>query len=137
MPSSRCPLVLPVLFTSLACGGGGNGNAPGGNSVGADRIGDFKKVIDHARTLPEGQHYALDLPPDMRINNLLSVHVGKEKVFALEFPSHPIDSNPIYIFVDESVPNPDAVVAEFCQAHTAWHQLKKLVEPGWYFAFGV
>jgi hypothetical protein len=139
MSSSRYLIMLMLLFAAVACGcgGGGNVNAPRGNSVGSDRIDGFAKVIEFARTLPEGEHYASDLPHETQLKNLLSVYVGNGKVFALEFPSVPIDSNPIYIFVDGSVPNPDTVAGEFCRKNSVWHGLKKLDEPGWYFVFGL
>ena len=93
------------------------------------------RVIEHAKTLPAGEHNASTLPPALRLKNLLAVYVG-HKVYALEFPSIPIDSNPIYVYVDESVPDPETVARAFAAEHMDWLFQHKLDEPGWYYVYG-
>jgi hypothetical protein len=108
---------------------------PKGNAIG-DRHRDFMRVIAHAKTLQPGSYPRSRLPDELQLKGLLWVHVDARKAYALEFPSHPIDSNPIYIFVDESVPDPEGVIRAMCQDHRVWHTLKKLDELSWYFVFG-
>ena len=98
---------LSVLFVS--CGGGeSNVNAPKGSAIG-DRYQDFMKVVAHAKTLPAGSYDSPDLPPELRLKNLIQVYVDRRRAYALEFPSIPIDSNPIYIFVDQETPDLEGV----------------------------
>jgi hypothetical protein len=133
---SACCLVAVVAPLFVACGGGGgNVNAPRGNAIG-DRYPDFMRVVAHAKTLPTGMHYASTLPPELQIKNLLAVYVDARGAYALEFPSIPIDSNPIYVFVEEGAPDPEGVVRAMCSEHGAWHFARKLDEPGWYYVYG-
>lgn len=122
------------VFVSCA-GGGGNVNTPQRNAIG-DRHAHFMRVVAHAKTLPPGRHPYTELPPELRLKNLLTVHVDPRKAYALEFPSHPIDSNPIYVFVEEGVPDPEGVVRAMCSERGAWHFSRQLDEPGWYYAHG-
>lgn len=112
-----------------------NVNNPVNGSIGADRIDGFKKVVEHAWTLPNGRHRAVDLPNDLQIKNLLAIHVQKGRYCALEFPSHPLDSDPVFVFVHESVDKPDLAAQDICTEHH-WHFSQKLFDPRWYFAYG-
>jgi hypothetical protein len=122
--------LLTVLFA--ACGGGGNVNYPRGNAIG-ERHTDFMRVVARAKTLSVGRHDRSTLPADMWIKNLKAVYVDKRKAYALEFPSEPIDCNPIFVFVEEGVPDPEAVVRAMCADHGNWRFSRRLDEPGWYF----
>lgn len=126
---------IAVVCGCAPAGGGGNVNAPKGNAIG-DRHADFMRVVAHARTLPPGEHSSSDLPPELRIKNLITVHVGDGRVYALEFPSIPIDSDPIYVFVDAAAPDPEALVRAWCAKKPVWQFSRKLDEPGWYYVNG-
>ena len=130
-------LIVAVMAPVVGCEGGGNVNRPRGNAIG-DRHADFMRVVAHARTLPAGDHSALNLPPDVQIKNLLAVHVEPGKVYALEFPSHPIDSNPIYVFVEPGISDtdPEAVARAIVAEHGSWSFRRRLDEPGWYYVAG-
>jgi hypothetical protein len=129
-------LVAFGAILAAGCGGGGgNVNAPRGNAIG-DRHHDFMRVIAHAKTLPPGDYTPANLPPELRLKNLLTLYVGRPGVYALEFPSHPIDSDPIYVFVEEGVPDPEGAVRALCRDHAAWRFGRKLDEPGWYYLHG-
>src|SRR4051794_19636674 len=127
--------VLVVSALSVACGGCGNVNAPRGNKIG-ERHADFMRVVAHAKTLRRGRHDCSTLPPELRIKNLLAVHVGSRKVYALEFPSTPMDCNPIYVFVEEGVPDPEGAARGMCGEQVGWYFSRRLDEPGWYYASG-
>ncbi len=128
-------LIAVVAALFVACGGGGgNVNAPRGNAIGG-RHTDFMRVIAHAKTLPAGMHDASTLPPGLQIKNLLAVYVDGRKACALEFPSQPIDSNPIYVYVEEGVPDPEDVARAMCSEH-GWGFAQRLDDPGWYYAHG-
>jgi hypothetical protein len=128
-------LVVVVAALFVACGGGGgNVNAPRGNSIG-DRYPDFMRVVAYAKTMPIGMHYSSTLPPGLQIKNLLTVYVDGRNAYALEFPSVPIDSNPIYVYVEDGVPDPEGVVRAMCSDH-GWGFAQRLDEPGWYYAHG-
>lgn len=142
MHSGRCLPVLPLLLACLACNGdkpcsgGRHVSDPRGNSVGEDRIGEFKKVIDCARRLPRGRYLALDLPQHVQIDNLLGIEVYEEDKYALWFKSPTRGYNPIYVFIEDSVRDPDAIVSKMEWMHKSWHCAKKLDEPGWYYVRG-
>jgi hypothetical protein len=126
--------------TLAACSGGpytpkDNVNAPRGNAIG-DRHPDFMRVVAHARTLPTGRHDSSILPPELQLKNLLTVYVDKRKAYALEFPSISLDSNPIYVFVEDSVQDPEGVVKAMCGDHVSWYFSRQLDEPGWYYVHG-
>lgn len=128
-------LCVFALF-ALACSGP-NVNVPRGNAVGTDRIDSFNTaawwVLDHT----EDGRLTGELPEDLRPKNLLEVRVGKGKVVGFRFGSAPLDSDPIYIFVDASVTDPLKEATDFMRDQTGWHDLNKLAEPGWYFCFGM
>jgi hypothetical protein len=125
-----------VAGMSVSClGHPPNVNAPDGNSI-VDRYEDFMKVVAHARTMHAGAYSWRALPPELQLKNLLTVYVDRRKVYALEFPSHPVDSNPIYVFVDEDVPDPEGVVRAVCSDHQIWRLARKLDEKGWYLVYG-
>jgi hypothetical protein len=131
----RClvPAMVGVLVVSCG-GGGGNVNAPKGNAIG-ERHEDFMKVVGHAKLLPAGYYDSSQLPAELRLKNLLCVYVDKRGASALEFPSIPIDSSPIYLFVEHDVPDPEGVVRAVCNDH-GWQFGMKLDEEGWYYIYG-
>jgi hypothetical protein len=133
MRSRFAVVVGSALF--VACGGGGgNVNAPQGNKIG-ERHADSMRVVAHAKTLPPGRHNCSTLPPELQIKNLLAVHVDSRKVYALEFPSIPIDRNPVYVFVEEGVPDAEGTVRGMCREE-GWVFERRLDEPRWYFVYG-
>jgi hypothetical protein len=103
--------------------------------LGSTSYQDFMKVVAYAKTLPAGGYDSADLPPELRLKNLLMVYVGSRRAYALEFPSVPIDSNPIYIFVDQETPDRESVARALCTDH-GWKFEMKLDEQGWFYACG-
>jgi hypothetical protein len=125
-------LAVFAVLMAVVCGCSPPG---GGNAIG-DRHGDFMRVVAHAKTLPEGMHDYTSLPSELQLKNLVRVYVDKRKAYALEFPSHPIDSNPIFVFVDDSALNPEGVVRAMCAEKGAWRFSRKLDEAGWFYVNG-
>ncbi|HVK16247.1 MAG TPA: hypothetical protein VM533_04810 [Fimbriiglobus sp.] len=78
----------------------------------------------------------VSLPSELQLKNLVRVYVDKRRAYALEIPSHPIDSNPIFVFADDSVPNSEGVVRAMCAEKGAWRFSRKLDEAGWYYVNG-
>jgi hypothetical protein len=125
-----------AVLLPIACAGCGiNVNRPSGNAIGS-RHRDFMRVVAYAKTLPVGMYERSTFPPEARIKNLLAIYVDRRKAYALEFPSEPIDSNPIYVYVEEDVPDPESVVRSMCDDKGGWRFARKLDERGWYYVYG-
>jgi len=133
MNATYC-LAAATVFVLLAGCSDGNVNEPRGNAIG-DRHKDFMRVVEYARKLPNGTHKATTLPPVFQLKNLLRVYVDRGKAYALEFPSEALDSDPVYIYIDGSVPDPESVARALANDN-GWRFERKLDEPRWYFAHG-
>ncbi len=130
----RCLVIVLAALTGCI-DGGGNFNRPRGNAIG-ERHADFMRVVSHLKTLPPGKYDSSSLPVELRLKNLWAVYAHDNKAYGLRFPSHPIDSDPIYVFVEEDVPDPESVVRAVVAEHAAWSFGRKLDEPGWYYVHG-
>ncbi len=129
-----CIFILVGLF--VACGS--NPHRPRDNSVGQDRIEQFNRAAEWVLAHTVSGTLSMELPKELKPDGCIRVHVAnKGRAVAFEFPSEPIDSNPIYIFVAASEPAPGDVVEQFVRDNTHWHGQRKLDEPGWYLAYGL
>jgi hypothetical protein len=135
MMRSRNVCLLILISLVVACGS--NPHTPRGNSVGADRIDESNRAAEWLLAHTKDGKRTEDLPRGLLPKGALKYCVGKQKVVAFEFPSEPIDLNPVYIFVAADVPDPENAIKELLDENPSWHGTKKLEEPGWYLAHGI
>lgn len=101
------------------------------------RLNEFERLLPYARSVSERMVYSRELPPESQPALPFTLYATDGRAFGFEVSSGvSIDRNPLYIFVEPSVENPDELIDHLCKDRR-WGNWRKLSRPGWYLAWGM
>lgn len=136
-PLNRFRSKVIVCIAWIACANGcqnENRHAPRLDTIGEDKIVAFSKAVEIARTLPDGDYDHTSIPKDFPIA-ADHFYVRRTQGFAFRFPSLPLETDPVYVFVEPDVNDPEKWVRDFIQSR-GWRYGRKLDIPGWHYVHG-
>ena len=136
-PFHRFRLKLLVCIAGIASASGcqdENRHVPRLDAIAADRIASFTKAVEIARTLPDGDYDHARIPNDFPIA-ASDFYVRRGQGYAFRFPSLPLETDPVYVFVEPSVSDSERWVRDFILGR-GWRYGRKLDNPGWHYVHG-